>query len=197
MNKKSAIMLIIGIIVTVPIIVGSTYAYYLSTTKSNNSALNTNASNFEVIYTGGEEITGPINLSKSREQGLNTSVKIKMAEGSALAKANIYINVEKITSNISIDGFIWEVVGIKNGVEVYNNKGFSNPYYYAVINYSYIPCVHPKYDYDPNCTYYVEGLKEYELDPESPNLYWNKQVQNSPESLGQRHLIFRDGTGTP
>ena len=89
MNKKSAIMLIIGIIVTVPIIVGSTYAYYLSTTKSNNSALNTNASNFEVIYTGGEEITGPINLSKSREQGLNTSVKIKMAEGSALAKANI------------------------------------------------------------------------------------------------------------
>ena len=46
MNKKSAIMLIIGIIVTVPIIVGSTYAYYLSTTKSNNSALNTNASNF-------------------------------------------------------------------------------------------------------------------------------------------------------
>lgn len=123
MNKKSAIMLIIGIIVTVPIIVGSTYAYYLSTTKSNNSALNTNASNFEVIYTGGEKITGPMNLSKSREQGLNTSVKIKMAEGSALAKANIYINVEKITSNISIDGFIWEVVGIKNGVEVYNNRG--------------------------------------------------------------------------
>lgn len=67
--------------------------------------------------------------------------------------------------------------------EVYNNEGFSNPYYYAVINYSYIPCVHPKYDYDPNCTYYVEGLKEYELDPESPNLYWNKQVQDSPESL--------------
>ena len=67
--------------------------------------------------------------------------------------------------------------------EVYNNEGFSNPYYYAVINYSYIPCVHPKYDYDPNCTYYVEGLKEYELDPGSPNLYWNKQVQNSPESL--------------
>ena len=67
--------------------------------------------------------------------------------------------------------------------EVYNNEGFSNPYYYAVINYSYIPCVHPKYDYDPNCIYYVEGLKEYELDPESPNLYWNKQVQDSPESL--------------
>ena len=31
--------------------------------------------------------------------------------------------LEKSTLNISIDGFIWEVVGIKNGVEVYNNKG--------------------------------------------------------------------------
>ena len=67
--------------------------------------------------------------------------------------------------------------------EEYAELGVTNPYYYAVINYSYIPCVHPKYDYDTNCNYYVEGLKEYELDPESPNLYWNKQVQDSPESL--------------
>ena len=67
--------------------------------------------------------------------------------------------------------------------EDYNNLGNANPYYYAVINYSYIPCVHPKYDYDPNCGYYVEGLKEYELDPESPNRYWNKMVTDSPESL--------------
>lgn len=67
--------------------------------------------------------------------------------------------------------------------EEYNNEGFDNPYYYAVINYSYIPCVHPKYDYDANGVYYIEGLKEYELDPKSPNLYWNKQVQESPESL--------------
>lgn len=67
--------------------------------------------------------------------------------------------------------------------EAYEEVGYENEFYYAVINYSYIPCVHPKYPYDPNCNYYVEGLKEYELDPESPNLYWNKKVQTSPESL--------------
>ena len=65
----------------------------------------------------------------------------------------------------------------------YDALAYTNPYYYAVINYSYKPCIHPKYDYDSNCNYYVEGIKEYELDPESPNLYWNKLVQESPESL--------------
>lgn len=60
---------------------------------------------------------------------------------------------------------------------------YNNKLYYAVINYSYIPCIHPKYDFDPECTYYVEGIKEYELDPNSPNLYWNKQIQTNPESL--------------
>lgn len=65
----------------------------------------------------------------------------------------------------------------------YEELGFNNDYYYAVVNYSYIPCVHPKYDYDPNCNYYIEGIKEYELSPDSPNLYWNKKVQDSPESL--------------
>ena len=65
----------------------------------------------------------------------------------------------------------------------YNDLGTANTYYYAVINYSYTPCIHPKYEYDVNCNYYKEGLKEYELDPNSPNLYWNKLVQDSPESL--------------
>ena len=65
--------------------------------------------------------------------------------------------------------------------ETYDSKGFGNEYYYAVINYSYIPCVHPEFPYDSNCNYYVEGIKEYYL--EGPNLYWNKKVHDSPESL--------------
>lgn len=67
--------------------------------------------------------------------------------------------------------------------ESYEALGYSNKYYYGVINYSYLPCIHPKYPYDPNCTYYVEGLKEYELDEKSPNRYWHKDVKDSPESL--------------
>ena len=67
--------------------------------------------------------------------------------------------------------------------EEYEALGTENEYYYAVIHYSYIPCIHPKYEYDHNCNYYMEGLKEYELDPDSPSLYWNKKVQESPELL--------------
>ena len=70
----------------------------------------------------------------------------------------------------------------------FTEKGYSaithaDEYYYAVISYSYKPCVHPKYDFDVNNTYYVEGAKEYELNPDSPNYHWNKNVIDSPESL--------------
>lgn len=65
----------------------------------------------------------------------------------------------------------------------YDNLGNANELYYAVINYSYIPCEHPKYSYDPNCNYYVKGIKEYETDETSPNFGWNRSVQESPESL--------------
>ena len=65
----------------------------------------------------------------------------------------------------------------------YSTITHEDEYYYAVISYSYRPCVHPKYDFDVNNTYYVEGIKEYELNPESPNYHWNKNVVDSPESL--------------
>lgn len=67
--------------------------------------------------------------------------------------------------------------------EIYKNKGYENPYFYAVISYSYLPCRHPKYDFDPNGVYYVEGAKEYELDTDSPNVYWHKSVTEAPETL--------------
>lgn len=67
--------------------------------------------------------------------------------------------------------------------KIYTDKGYENPYFYAVISYSYLPCIHPKYDFDTNGTYYIEGDKEYELNPESPNLYWHKSVVEAPETL--------------
>ena len=65
----------------------------------------------------------------------------------------------------------------------YEAKGFNNEYYYAVITTTYKPCVHPKYPYDYNMNYYEEGIKEYEIDPESPYRYWNKAVLEAPETL--------------
>lgn len=55
---------------------------------------------------------------------------------------------------------------------------------YEVNTYTYQPVYHPKYPYDESTNYYVEGEKEYYLDKDQPdNLYWNKKVDDSPETL--------------
>ena len=106
------------------IIIGSTYAFFTSTAKANNNAA-ANSKNFEVIYTGGgKNLSGTLDPCTKKEDGINTTVNIKMAQNSALAKATLYINIEKITSNLAVEGFIWEVYGTnESGEEVYYKKG--------------------------------------------------------------------------
>lgn len=118
-NKKIIIisLLILGIIT-----VGATYAFFTATVSRNN--LNTTSSNFAVIYTGGEELDGPIKLLNSKEDGASsTTVQIKMAEDSVQAEANLYINIENISENIATEGFIWEVEGYQDETLVYENDG--------------------------------------------------------------------------
>lgn len=119
---KKSMLYTVAILLLVVAVAGGTYAFFTSAISANN-ALNTNSINFEVIYTGGTEITGPMNLSATKEQGLNTTVNIRMAEGSAQAKATLYVNIEKITSNIAVKGFKWEVYGYQDGNQVYSNTG--------------------------------------------------------------------------
>ena len=106
------------------IIIGSTYAFFTSTANANTNAA-ANSKNFEVIYTGGgKNLSGSLDPCTKKEDGINTTVNIKMAQNSALAKATLYINIEKITSNLAVEGFIWEVYGTnESGEEVYYKKG--------------------------------------------------------------------------
>lgn len=106
-------------------ITGGTFAFLVSNYSTNNSALNTTAMNFEVIYTGGSKIEGPINIIKETDNDLKlqTTVNIGVSENSVEAKATLYINVETITSALSTKGFVWEVIGIKNEEQVYYKKG--------------------------------------------------------------------------
>lgn len=67
--------------------------------------------------------------------------------------------------------------------QAYNEKGLSNDLWYVSRNYYFEPVIMAAIPYDPNMTYYEEGEKEYILDKDSPNLYWNKKVQQSPEAL--------------
>lgn len=54
---------------------------------------------------------------------------------------------------------------------------------YSITSYTYTPVIHSKYEYDESSNYYIEGEKEYYLDPEADNCYWNKAIDESPESL--------------
>lgn len=79
----------------------------------------------------------------------------------------------------------YEAYAYKGKVEKIEN-GEENHFklLYEVNTYTYQPVYHPKYAYDENTTYYIEGEKEYYLDKDKPdNLYWNKMVDDSPESL--------------
>ena len=61
------------------IIIGSTYAFFTSTAKANNNAA-ANSKNFEVIYTGGgKNLSGSLDPCTKKEDGINTTVNIKMS----------------------------------------------------------------------------------------------------------------------
>lgn len=121
MKKKYIYSILLISFITIATI-GVTYAFFVATTSSKNN-INTTSQKFEVIYSGGGEITGPLKFGLSKEEGKKTSVNIKVAPGSIEAKGIIYINIEEISPELAVSGFNWEVVGTKNNLQVYNQKG--------------------------------------------------------------------------
>lgn len=133
MNKK--ILYILIAIFTIGIgVIGGTYAYFAATTSSNANALNTESDKFAVIYTGSMAIDEPLKLSLNKDGGLNTEVKIKMDEGSALPKANLFFNVEEITNNLINNNtepwqkaLNWEIYGYnEENTLIYSKTGTFN-----------------------------------------------------------------------
>ncbi len=122
--KKRNIMIITGILFTIFLVAGATFAFFTAYKDSGNK-INTNTSNFGVVFEPGNPIDGNMELSSSKDDSgvLKTEVNIKMKSGSPLANATIFFTIEEMTANLSIDGFIWEVVGTRNNVETYSNKG--------------------------------------------------------------------------
>ncbi len=126
--KKQIIFIITAILLLTIVTVGSTYAFFSASASSNNNTVATEASKFEVIYTGGTDINGTLQLSADRNGGRNTTVHIKVSQGSSHALAYLYMNIEEMTANLSTNSFKWEVSGIKGGQEVYTNAGTFNGY---------------------------------------------------------------------
>lgn len=121
---KKKIYIIIAVIILGLATVGATYAFFTARVSANN--LNSSSMDFKVVYTGGTTIDGSLELLKTRDGASNTTVHIRMDEGSTLAKANLYINIDEISSELATSGFLWEVEGKKNNTVVYTNSGNFN-----------------------------------------------------------------------
>ena len=120
MTKKRIAIIVFVLLLTITV-VGSTYAFFTATV--NSSGVDTSGSKFEVIYTGGTDIGGPISLSSQKVEESSTSVNIKIGQGSVKANATLYIKIEEISEVLAVPGFIWEVYGYKNSEQVYYKKG--------------------------------------------------------------------------
>lgn len=100
---------------------GATYAYFSATVAKNN--IHGGTTQIDVIYTNGNVIDREINLSRTKEEGYNTTVYIRQSEISVPVKANIFIDINNISSGLSSQGFIWEVYQNINGIPTQVSKG--------------------------------------------------------------------------
>ena len=121
--KKYMLYSIIAVLFLILIVAGSTYSFLSTSFDTQNNSIYSNTKGLNIIYNNGSHINNSIGVVSRKEEGYNTTVKIKIAPNSVAAKTNLYIYIENITSNIAIDGFIWEVYGYKNGSQVYTNSG--------------------------------------------------------------------------
>ena len=120
---KKVITYIIVILVITIITVGSTYAYLVSQTNQNNNIQLGEGAELNVVYNRGTALEGAISPGNDKTSGLNTTVNIGITEDSVVAKANLYINVNTISSALATEGFIWEVYKTVNGVETFVDTG--------------------------------------------------------------------------
>jgi len=121
--KKYMLYSIASVLLLTLITAGSTFAFLSTSAQTSNNSIFSNTATLNVIYNPGETINESLSVSSSKEDGYNTTVKIKLAPNSAKAKTDLYIHINDITENIAISGFIWEVYGYRNGKQVIYTKG--------------------------------------------------------------------------
>lgn len=113
----ATILLIVAIIT-----ISGTYAFFTATITTENP-MAVEAHQLEVIYTGDTEINGGLDLVKDKSGGYRREVSIGISENSVGASANIYINIDQITTILATEALNWEIYKLENGVETEYNKG--------------------------------------------------------------------------
>lgn len=120
--KKIIIYSTIILLITI-VTAGATYAFLSSSTNSSVNQLSEKGAKLNVVYTGGTSLEGAISPGIDKNSGLSTTVNIGLTEDSVVAKANLYINVNSISSALATPGFIWEVYKTVNGEKKFYNSG--------------------------------------------------------------------------
>lgn len=118
---KKTILYTIIVLTLAIITVGGTYAF-LSTTIGYN-LINSNSTKIDIVYSKGDPIDGNLNLVTRKEEGFNTTVSIGLANNSLSVKADLYIDIERISEELATDALKWEVYKINNSTETYVSDG--------------------------------------------------------------------------
>jgi len=109
-NKYKNVIIISVVVAIISLLVfGVTYAWFLNSQESSDVSNAASGGKLEVVYNNGQDIGGVLKPYKDNSQALMTTATIKKSTGSVDALATITLNVESISSGLSISAFKWEV----------------------------------------------------------------------------------------
>lgn len=125
MEKKS---FIIGLVLLLVIMIGSTYAFY-KWNSSNNMDVDVKIEGAVVTFDGGDDITGTLIPVSKKEDGIKKDIKVKASsEG---ATFNLYMSLTTMTDRLKEESFKYEVYYNDNSLIKSGNFGVydinSNP----------------------------------------------------------------------
>ena len=127
--KKQLLNTILIIFLLIIVVAGGTYAFF-STSLSPKNTANFNTSIMNIAYSGGNEISGAMQMVATREEGFKTEINIHTTNNSVAPKISLFININEITENLRIEGLIWEVCAERSGnqtvCKIGNFRGYND-----------------------------------------------------------------------
>ena len=120
MKKKT--IYVISLFLVAILAIGGTYAFFTTVIQRNN-AINLVSHQLKVTYSGNVQISGEIELVKTKEEGFRRELIIGLEENSVPAAANFFINVDTITEGFQNKALKWEIYELLNGEEKHINDG--------------------------------------------------------------------------
>lgn len=109
MNKTINIIIVLLIVLTMCLVTFSvTYAWFIAKQSTNNVSGATSGK-LEIIYDKGQDVTGTLKPSLSKENGLEATVKIRQSETSVNGLGTITLNVVNIDPELAVNGLKWEL----------------------------------------------------------------------------------------